>query len=94
MLQQKLEAGKLQYKPVFETDNVGTLKRVIEAGVGWGFLPSHSIKKQVRTRRLSQVHVDELKYGVNVNLYSLKLQGIRQMADVIFRAIQQQNLNL
>jgi DNA-binding transcriptional LysR family regulator len=93
MLQQKLDAGKLQLKPVFETDNVGTLKRVIEAGVGWGFLPSHSIKKQVRTRRLSQVHVDELKYAVNVNLYSLKLQGIRQMADVIFRAIQQQNLN-
>lgn len=92
MLDQKLEANKITCKPVFESDNVGTLKRVIESGVGWGFVPAHSIKKQVKTRRLIHVHVDELKYSVNVNLYSLKLQGIKQMADVIYRAIQQQVL--
>lgn len=90
MLEQKLETNKIAFKPVFESDNVGTLKRVIESGVGWGFVPAHSIKKQVKTRRLLHVHVDELKYSVNVNLYSLKLQGIKQMSDVIFRAIQQQ----
>ena len=90
LLQQKMDSAKLNLKPVFESDNVGTLKRVIESGVGWGFVPAHSIKKQVKTRRLVHVHVDELNYSVNINLYSLKLQGIRQMADVIFRAIQQQ----
>ncbi len=92
LLDTKLDANKITCKPVFESDNVGTLKRVIESGVGWGFVPAHSIKKQVKTRRLIHVHVDELKYSVNVNLYSLKLQGIKQMADVIFRAIQQQVL--
>ena len=90
LLQQKADVAKVSLKPVFESDNVGTLKRVIESGVGWGFVPAHSIKKQVKTRRLTHVHVDELKYSVNVNLYSLKLQGVRQMADVIFRALQQQ----
>lgn len=92
MLDSKLDSNKITCKPVFESDNVGTLKRVIESGVGWGFVPAHSIKKQVKTRRLIHVHVDELKYSVNVNLYSLKLQGIKQMADVIYRAIQQQVL--
>src|SRR5690606_5300819 len=38
LLAQKFEALRMNFKPVFESDNVGTLKRVIEAGVGWGFM--------------------------------------------------------
>src|SRR4051812_15727265 len=61
-LEKKLQESKLEIAPVFETDNVGTLKRVIESGLGWGFLPSHAIKKQVRAGRMVQVQVDDLKY--------------------------------
>src|SRR5690606_17808302 len=93
LLAQKFEALRMNFKPIFESDNVGTLKRVIEAGVGWGFMPAHSIRKQVRTRRLSHVHVDEIKYSVNVYLYCLKVQGLKAMSDTVFRAIQQQLLN-
>jgi DNA-binding transcriptional LysR family regulator len=93
LLDQKLQNHRVQLRPIFESDNVGTLKRVIETGVGWGFMPSHSIKKQVKTRRLTRVHVDELKYSVNVNLYSVRAPGIKPMAETLFRAIQQQILN-
>jgi DNA-binding transcriptional LysR family regulator len=86
-----IDTGK-QFMPVFETDNVGTLKRVIESGLGWGFLPSHSIRKQVRMRRLTLVQVDELKYSVNVNMYTRRVEKLRQMSDVLYRAIQQQAL--
>ena len=77
---------------VFEADNVGTLKRVVETGLGWGFLPSHSIKKQVRTRRLHHIQCDELKFSVNLNLYIRKTEHCKQMAEVFFRAIQPQML--
>jgi DNA-binding transcriptional LysR family regulator len=89
-LQTLLDNQKVKIKATFESDNVGTLKRVIESGVGWGFMPSHSIRKQVKTRRLTRVHVDELKYSVNVNLYSLRSPGVKAVADTFFRAIQQQ----
>lgn len=74
---------------VFESDNVGTLKRVIESGLGWGFLPSHSIRKQVKTNRLTQIETEDFKYSVNVNMYSQKLSEISPMVDVFFRALQQ-----
>jgi DNA-binding transcriptional LysR family regulator len=89
LLQQKLNQAGAQVKPIFECDNVGTLKRVIETGVGWGFMPSHSVTKQVRTRRLSRIHVEEVKFSVNINLYTLKAPGIKPMAETFFRAIQQ-----
>jgi LysR family transcriptional regulator, transcriptional activator of the cysJI operon len=89
-LQLLADQQKIKVKSTFESDNVGTLKRVIESGVGWGFMPSHSIRKQVKTRRLTRVHVDELKYSVNVNLYSLRAPGIKPVADTFYRAIQQQ----
>lgn len=92
LLEQKLNQQKIHLKPIFESDNVGTLKRVIEAGVGWGFMPAHSIRKQVRTRRLSRVHIEEIKYSVNINMYSLKAPGIKPMAETFYRAIQQQLL--
>jgi DNA-binding transcriptional LysR family regulator len=89
LLQQKMDLGKMSIKPVFECDNVGTLKRVVEAGVGWGFLPAYSIKKQVKTKRLARVIVDDLKYSVNVNMYYVKNPGIESMVDTIHRALTQ-----
>lgn len=90
MLEKKLNDHHVTFEPVFESDNVGTLKRVVESGVGWGFLPSHSIRKQVRTGRLSIVQVEEVKYMVNVNLYFRRGSVSEQMVNVLYRALQQQ----
>jgi DNA-binding transcriptional LysR family regulator len=38
-----MAAANVPLNPTFESTNVGTLKRVIESGLGWGFLPSLSI---------------------------------------------------
>lgn len=93
MFDKKLSENKVPFLPVFETDNVGTLKKVIESGLGWGFLPAHSIRKQVRMGRLTVVQCDEVKYSVNVNMYFKRDPKIEQIAEVFFRALQQQALN-
>lgn len=90
LMDERFREQSLNVKPVFETDSVGTLKRVIESGLGWGFLPSHSIKKQVRSGRMIQIQTDEIKYSVNIKLYSGRVEGMRQKADVLFRAMSQQ----
>ncbi len=92
-LEKKLQETQLQFYPVFESDNVGTLKRVIESGLGWGFLPAHCIRKQVRMGRLNQINVDDLKYSVHLNLYWRKTNEVRKMADVFHRALAQQALS-
>lgn len=93
LFDRRVEESKIEIKPAFETDNVGTLKRVIESGLGWGFLPSHSIRKQVRAGRLAHIQVDELKYAVNVNMYYRRDPTREQMVDVFYRALHQQALN-
>lgn len=93
ILERKIQDLKLDYQPVFETDNVGTLKRVIESGLGWGFLPSHAIRKQVRAGRMVQVQVEDLKYMTNVNLYYRKGENNAELYDTFFKALQQQALN-
>lgn len=92
-LEKKLMENNASFMPVFEADNVGTLKRVIESGLGWGFLPSFSIKKQVRTARMSHIVVEDLKFSVNINLYSKKTEEVRKMADVFYRALYQQSMS-
>jgi LysR family transcriptional regulator, transcriptional activator of the cysJI operon len=93
MLEKKLQECKADFIPVFETDNVGTLKRVIESGLGWGFLPAHSIRKQVRAGRMVQIQVEDLKYSTNVNLYCRKNPANEAMYEVFYKALQQQALN-
>ena len=56
-------------RPVFETSNVGTLKRAIEAGLGWGFLPAHSVKKQLDSNRLQRVMIQGFDYKVKLVCY-------------------------
>ncbi len=92
LLESVMVKHKKDFRPVFETDNVGTLKRVVESGLGWGFLPSHSIKKQVRTRRLNHIQCDELKFAVDINLYTRRVENCKQISTVLFRAIHQQTL--
>lgn len=85
------EAG-VELTPSFETNNVGTLKRVIESGLGWGFLPSHSIKKQVRLGRLTAVEIGDVRYGMNVLYYSRPTKESEQAIEVFYRALKQQGL--
>lgn len=93
MLEKRLAETKTDFKPTFETDNVGTLKRVIESGLGWGFLPAHSIRKQVRTGRISTILCEDVKYSVNVNLYFKRDATLEPVVDVFYRALHQQALN-
>ncbi len=90
MMDAKIQENRLKLEPVFATDNVGTVKRVVESGLGWGFLPSHSIRKQVRAGRMMRVQVEDLKYSVNINMYCLKKEENRIMYDTFLRALQQQ----
>jgi len=89
--EQKLSQYGIAATPAFEADNVGTLKRVIESGLGWGFMPEHSITKQVKSGRLTHVYVDELSYETNLKIYSRIGEQHKSMADIFFRAFQQSN---
>ena len=84
-------------KPVFESNNVGTLKRVVESGLGWGFLPEHSIQKQLRMGRLVAVDITDFEYSVDMMFYTRKNTGeanedLSSGADILYRALQQQSL--
>ena len=83
----KMSAAEVS--PVFEATNVGTLKRVIESGLGWGFLPAHAIRKQVRTGRMAHVEVEELKYNINLMYYSRRGLESDAASDVLYRALSQ-----
>lgn len=89
-LEQALHEAGVQAPATFESTNVGTLKRVIESGLGWGFLPSLSIKKQVRMGRLIQVHVKGLSYQTEFYYYTRKDPALKAISDVFFHALQQQ----
>ncbi len=91
-IERKLQELKMEIDPVFETDNVGTLKRVIESGLGWGFLPSHAIRKQVRAGRMLQIQVEDLKYMTNVNLYYRRDNKNVDLFETFYKALQQQSL--
>ena len=76
--------------PSFQSDNVGTLKRVIEFGLGWGFLPAHSIKKQLRAGRLSQIQIEDMNYTVDINLYYKSEQKKEKIISTLIKMIQKQ----
>ncbi len=84
-----MESAGTSLNVVFESNNVGTLKRVIESGLGWGFLPAHAIRKQVRMGRLTQIPVMDLKHTTNVVFYSRDPSPSAQLIDVFFRVLKQ-----
>lgn len=91
-LDARMREDNIKTDPVFQSDNVGTLKRVIETGLGWGFLPSHSIKKQVRAGRLSRVQVKDVSFSTAINMYYRQGKEVEDIVEVFFRAIRQQAL--
>lgn len=72
---------------VFESANVGTLKRIIESGLGIGFLPSQSIKKQVRAGRLNHIRVLDFDYKMNFMYYYKSGGNMEQTAQIFFQAL-------
>jgi DNA-binding transcriptional LysR family regulator len=89
-LEKTLKDAKVDLSPTFESTNVGTLKRVIESGLGWGFLPSLAIKKQVRMGRLNHVLMRGFDYSVEFFFYSKKAAELKSITEVFYQALQQQ----
>ena len=89
LLQEKL-AGASNSTAIFESSNVRTLKRVIESGLGWGFLPAHSIKKQVRSGRLNRVYVKDLHYELDLMFYYKKNSENKALVEVFYQTLSQQ----
>ncbi|MDZ4661679.1 MAG: LysR family transcriptional regulator [Pseudomonadota bacterium] len=83
-----LEAKKIVLRPIIESTNVGSLKRIVESGFGWGFLPAHSIRKQVQSGRLNHIEVAGLNYQYNIKFYVKKDSPAKAAAEVLFRALQ------
>lgn len=90
-LHSALKESGAKIETVFESSNVGTLKRVIEAGLGWGFLPSVAIRKQVKMGRMTQVHVKDMTYEIEFYYYSRKNAPQKSVVDVFFQALQHQD---
>lgn len=89
-LQRSLDQAQVTLPPTFESTNVGTLKRVIESGLGWGFLPSLAIKKQVRMGRLNHVMMRGFDYSIEFYFYSKKDPNLKDITEVFYQALQQQ----
>lgn len=92
-LQLKLDAAEMNIGPIFESSNVGTLKRVIESNLGWGFLPAHSVKKQVRSGRLNRVYLKDFHYEMDLIYYYKKNSENKKVAETFFQTLSQQEKN-
>lgn len=90
-LRDKMAASGTVAASIFESSNVGTLKRVIEAGLGWGFLPAHSVKKQVRSGRLTRTHVKDLHYEIDLIYYYKKNSEIKSLIEIFYQTLVQQD---
>ena len=69
LFQKEMSKQSLSIEPSFQCDNIGTVKRAIESGLGCGFLPIHSIHKQLRLGRLKVIEIEDFDYSVNVYFY-------------------------
>lgn len=85
-----MQAQKIDVEPTFISPNVGTVKRVIETGLGWGFLPASSIRKQVRSGRLNRVDVKDLPYDLDFYFYAHTKPVHAALIDVFYQAVLQQ----
>ena len=90
MFQKKAREYNLSIEPSFQCDNIGTIKRVIESGLGLGFLPAHSIHKQLRLGRLKVIEIQDFNYSVNVNFYYKANKQKEKIIEILKLLIQQQ----
>ena len=94
LFQQKIREHHLSIEPSFQCDNVGTVKRAIESGLGCGFLPAHSIHKQIRLGRLKIIELEGFNYSVNVNFYHRPDEKKEKIVEILKLLIQQQSQSL
>lgn len=90
-LSEQIEKSGAKIQPIFESSNVGTLKRVIESGLGWGFLPAHSVRKQVRSGRLTRTHVKGFDYQIDLMFYYNKKSENKVLCETFYQAMSQQD---
>ncbi len=91
LLMQELRNNNVDLEPSFECDNIGTVKRVIESSLGCGFLPAHSIRKQLRSGRLISIPIEDFEYSVDINLYYRGDNASKQIISILTSLIQQQS---
>lgn len=91
LFQKKARENNLSIEPSFQCDNVGTVKRAIESGLGCGFLPAHSIHKQIRLGRLKIIELQGFNYSVNVNFYYKPNEKKDKIIEILRLLIQQQS---
>jgi LysR family transcriptional regulator, transcriptional activator of the cysJI operon len=92
-ISEALHSKGVQIHPTFESPNVGTLKRVIESGLGWGFLPSLSIVKQVKAGRLVHIHLHDFSYNMEFYFYFSEKTANKELIEVFFQALHHQERN-
>lgn len=90
-LSDKIAGSGAKTNSIFESSNVGTLKRVIESGLGWGFLPAHSIKKQVRGGRLTRTHIKDFEYSIDFVFYYHRKSENKVLCETFYQALSQQD---
>ena len=90
IFQQKFREMGIRLEPSFQCDNVGTVKRAVESGLGYGFLPKHSINKQIRRGRLKVIELEDFNYSVNVNFYQKPDEKKEKIIEILRLLIQQQ----
>lgn len=90
---QKMQQKSIKIKPVFECNNIGTVKRVIENELGCGFLPAHSVRKQLRLGRLMAINIEDFNYSVDINLYYKVDEKKEKLIEILSSLIQQQARN-
>ena len=94
LFQKKARESHINIEPSFQCDNVGTIKRAIESGLGFGFLPAHSIHKQLRLGRLKIIEIEDFHYSVNVNFYYKPNKRKEKIMEVLKMLIQRQTQGL
>lgn len=92
LLTKELKKRGVTVHPVFESSNVGTLKRMIESGLGWGFLPAHSVRKQVSTGRMQRIQIEDFSYYLDMYCYFPKTLKVAKNLEVFLKAVQQPTL--
>ena len=90
VFQKEMKQRGLSFEPSFQCDNIGTVKRAIESGLGCGFLPAHSIHKQLKLGRLKLIEIEDFSYSVNVYFYLKPDEAKNRIIEILKLLIIQQ----
>ena len=89
-LEEKKKEYHFQWEPVFEVNNLGTLKKMIEMGIYRGFMPAFSIRKQLQFGRLSAIQVEKFNYSMDIRIYYLSDFKNQQLMDMMYLLLKKQ----